>query len=253
MPFNLCLPRQGHVPNRWITRSPRSPSRVKLWVRSRKTTRRCLQPVCSSSSVSSCLTGNKLIVLSGDTALTTKSLAATSLRQSQQTFSVLTTITTSKILTSFPVSYTNAFSRKVRCFQLSSSNLSQCWWGYLKVVQRMDLRLAFLDLELLWGNSSTRGIWQSCSSGSWRSTPRSTLSSYPVRLHSHSISCLLSWWIVTWNRTVGEKDEITIKQVAEAIVKSVGFQGEVTVRFPPFHNPTRAQWIRADCRFHEET
>lgn len=30
--------------------------------------------------------------------------------------------------------------------------------------------------------------------------------------------------------TVGEKDEITIKQVAESIVEAVGFEGEVTVR-----------------------
>jgi len=36
--------------------------------------------------------------------------------------------------------------------------------------------------------------------------------------------------LLRWDLTVGEKDEITIKQVAEAIVKSVGFQGEVTVR-----------------------
>jgi hypothetical protein len=30
---------------------------------------------------------------------------------------------------------------------------------------------------------------------------------------------------------VGEKDEVSIKEAADAIVKAMGFQGEYTVRF----------------------
>lgn len=32
-------------------------------------------------------------------------------------------------------------------------------------------------------------------------------------------------------RTVGEDEEVSIKQVADAIVKAVGFEGEYMVRF----------------------
>lgn len=58
----------------------------------------------------------------------------------------------------------------------------------------------------------------------------------PLRqfIYSRDLAKLFIWQLKEYPEidpiilSVGEKDEITIKQVAEAIVKSVGFQGEVT-------------------------
>lgn len=60
-----------------------------------------------------------------------------------------------------------------------------------------------------------------------------------------------------WSRTVGEKDEISIKQVADSIVKAVGFEGDYSVRLrlpvvPRWNSPLRlAQFdtSRADGQY----
>lgn len=53
-------------------------------------------------------------------------------------------------------------------------------------------------------------------------------------IYSRDLAKLFIWQLKEYPEidpiilSVGEKDEITIKQVAEAIVKSVGFEGQVT-------------------------
>ncbi|GAA5822329.1 hypothetical protein JCM5353_001574 [Sporobolomyces roseus] len=81
------------------------------------------------------------------------------------------------------------------------------------------------------------GLVHKCLLAKKNGTPFSVSGSgTPLRqfIYSRDLAKLFIWQLKEYPEidpiilSVGEKDEITIKQVAEAIVKSVGFQGEVT-------------------------
>lgn len=60
----------------------------------------------------------------------------------------------------------------------------------------------------------------------------------PLRqfIYSRDLAKLFIWQLKEYNEidpiilSVGEKDEVSIKQVADAIVKAVGFEGDYSVR-----------------------
>lgn len=71
-------------------------------------------------------------------------------------------------------------------------------------------------------------------------------SSYPVRpIHLLHYICRSPNLIRLY--TVGEDEEVSIKEVADAIVKAVGFEGDYSVRdgsYGPFAN-----WVALTCYF----
>jgi hypothetical protein len=82
-------------------------------------------------------------------------------------------------------------------------------------------------LEDLSDSLFTRMTLQSCSSGCCGSTTMLSPSSSPVRaLYKTGLRKLTCSLIAT----VGEDDEVSIKEVADAIVKAIGFEGKYTVR-----------------------
>lgn len=74
----------------------------------------------------------------------------------------------------------------------------------------------------------------------------------PLRqfIYSRDLAKLFIWQLKEYNEidpiilSVGEKDEVSIKQVADAIVKAVGFEGEYSVG--SVESPSVA--LSIDCR-----
>ena len=99
-------------------------------------------------------------------------------------------------------------------------------WLTDKHPQKIIHLLLFLERENPFDNSSSRMILQNCSSGCCESTMILSLSFCLVSFYSTHPSCLFFKQPLI---SVGEDEEVSIKEVTDAIVKAVGFQGEYTV------------------------
>ena len=104
-----------------------------------------------------------------------------------------------------------------------------CLWLTNKHQKTVHLLLS-LERENLSDNSSSRMILQNCSSGCCESTMILSPSFCLVSFYSTNLSCV--FFNTLWFQ-VGEDEEVSIKEVTDAIVKAVGFQGEYTVCCPP--------------------